>query len=150
MANIDVEMHGGPGGINPTEESIVALFAAHGDGPVHMLNLLKFREVADYPSGHEHAGSSGADAYGRYGEVAIRNVVGLGGRLVYAAVFDASVIGDPAADWDQIAIVEYPNLDAFVALAGTEGYMAATEHRTAGLAATRLIAMTPVLEDSKS
>ncbi|MCH7788945.1 MAG: DUF1330 domain-containing protein [Acidobacteria bacterium] len=150
MANTELEMSGGPGGINPTPESIAALFEAHGDGPVHMLNLLKFREVADYPSGHEHEGSSGADAYGRYGEVAIRNVMGLGGRIVYMSMFDASVIGDPAEDWDQIAIVEYPNLDAFVALAGTEGYLDATEHRTAGLAATRLIAMTPVLEDGKN
>ena len=96
MSNIEVEMHGGEGGVNPTAESIAALFAAHGDGPVHMLNLLKFREVADYPVGHEHEGSSGADAYGRYGEVALRNVGSLGGRLVLAGTFHASVIGDPS------------------------------------------------------
>lgn len=139
------DMHGGEGGVNPTPESIAALMRSHGDGPVHMINLLKFKAVADYPDGHEFAGSTGAEAYERYGRVAIANVVGLGGRLVSAGSFDASVIGDPGEDWDQIAIVEYPNTDAFLALVDTDGYLEATEHRTAGLERTRLIAMTPLI-----
>ncbi|MDH3705058.1 MAG: DUF1330 domain-containing protein [Acidimicrobiia bacterium] len=146
MDETPAELHGGEGGVNPTIESIEALRATHRDGPVHMINLLKFKDVASYPDGHEHAGSTGAEAYNRYGQVAITNVIGLGGRLVLAATFDASVIGDPAEDWDQIAIVEYPDIDAFFALAGTDGYLDATEHRTAGLERTRLIATTPVYE----
>lgn len=142
------QLHGGAGGVNPTSASLDALRAAHGDGPVQMINLLKFRAVADYPPGNDHEGSTGEEAYGRYGEVAIRNVMGLGGRLVLMSRFDASIIGDPAEDWDQIAIVEYPGLDAFFALADTDGYLEATEHRTAGLERTRLIATTAVLDAS--
>ncbi len=148
MPDMSIDLHGGAGGVNPTPESIKALFAAHGDGPVQMINLLKFKEVADYPAGHEFAGSTGEEAYARYGEVAIANVIGLGGRLVLMSTFDASVIGDPVEDWDRIAIVEYPNLDAFAALAGTEGYLEATVHRTAGLERTRLIATTAVIDAS--
>jgi uncharacterized protein (DUF1330 family) len=150
MPDISIDLHGGEGGVNPTTESMAALVAAHGDGPVHMINLLKFKDVASYPEGHEHAGSTGAEAYERYGRVAITNVAGLGGRLVLAATFDSSVIGDPAEDWDQIAIVEYPDVDAFFALAGTDGYLEATEHRSAGLERTRLIATTPVYEHGAS
>lgn len=146
MNDEPIELHGGEGGVNPTGDSIAALRAAHGEGPVQMINLLKFKPTASYPDGHEHAGSTGAEAYQRYGEVAITNVVGLGGRLVLVATFDASVIGDPSEDWDQIAIVEYPSVDAFVALGDTPGYLDATEHRTAGLERTRLIATTPVFE----
>ena len=148
MSDMSIDLAGGPGGINPTPESIAALVAGHPDGPVQMINLLKFREVADYPDGHEFEGSSGEEAYGRYGQVAITNVVGLGGRLVLASKFDASIIGDPAEDWDQIAIVEYPDIGSFLALAETEGYLEATEHRTAGLERTRLIATTAVLDAS--
>ena len=50
MSDMSIDLHGGAGGVNPTPESIKALFAAHGDGPVQMINLLKFKEVADYPA----------------------------------------------------------------------------------------------------
>ncbi|MGI9601062.1 MAG: DUF1330 domain-containing protein [Acidimicrobiales bacterium] len=149
MTNMNADLHGGAGGVNPTPESIAALIEAHGDGPVQMINLLKFRAVADYPEGHPFAGSTGAEAYNRYGEVAITNVAGLGGRLVLAGAVDGSVIGDPDDDWDQVAVVEYPDVGAFLALADTDGYIEATEHRTAGLERTRLIATTPVFEDGK-
>ena len=115
-----------------------------------MVNLLEFRAVADCPDGHEFAGSTGAEAYERYGRVAITHVIGVGGRLVLAGSFDASVIGDPSEHWDQIAIVDYPSVDAFLALAGTDGYLEATEHRTAGLKRTRLIATTPVFEHGRA
>ena len=87
MSDMHVSMHGGEGGVNPTPASIRALVATHGDGPVQMVNLLKFKDVASYPPGHEYEGSTGEEAYARYGEVAIRNVIGLGGRLVLASGF---------------------------------------------------------------
>ena len=52
--------------IDPTADQVRALRDAGPDGPVVMLNLLKFREQANYPAGSPHAPCSGAEAYRRY------------------------------------------------------------------------------------
>ena len=41
--------------IDPTADQVRALRDAGPDGPVVMLNLLKFREQANYPAGSPHA-----------------------------------------------------------------------------------------------
>ena len=52
--------------IDPTADQVRALRDAGPDGPVVMLNLLKFREQANYPAASPHAPCSGAEAYCRY------------------------------------------------------------------------------------
>ena len=52
--------------IDPTADQVRALRDAGPDGPVVMLNLLKFRKQANYPAGSPHAPCSGAEAYRRY------------------------------------------------------------------------------------
>ncbi|MEZ5137097.1 MAG: hypothetical protein R2699_19150 [Acidimicrobiales bacterium] len=39
----ELHMDGGFGGINPTIDQLVELFERGGDGPVQMINLLKFK-----------------------------------------------------------------------------------------------------------
>lgn len=63
----ELHMSGGRGGINPSEEQILALFERGGDGPVQMINLLKFKARAEYPEGSDDLGGTGAEAYQRYG-----------------------------------------------------------------------------------
>jgi uncharacterized protein (DUF1330 family) len=148
----DVQLHGGPGGVNPTPEQLEAVVAAHGDGPVQMLNLLKYRERAAYDA--DYAGDpspdcTGAEAYQRYGEVAITHVAKRGGRLVLLSAVDGVALGAAAQDeWDEIAIVEYPSLDAFVDMGQDPDYLAATVHRTAGLERSVILATTPVIDAS--
>ena len=48
--------------IDPRADQVRALRDTGPDGPVVMLNLLKFREHANYPAGSPHAPCSGADA----------------------------------------------------------------------------------------
>lgn len=142
-------MHGGLGGINPDEEQVRAV-ATGPDGPVQMLNLLKFRERADYPAdydGDEDVDVSGEEAYGRYGAIALQHVAQRGGRLVLLSRADESVIG-ALGDWDQVAIVEYPNRAAFLDMGQDPDYLAGTVHRTAGLERTAILATTPVIDAS--
>jgi len=151
---IEVHLHGGAGGINPTPEQIAAVIAAHPTGPVQMVNLLKFREQAAYPddyAGDPSPDCSGAEAYQRYGEVALQHVAKRGGRLVLLSAVDGIVLGAMAQDeWDQVAIVEYPAIDAFVDMGNDPDYLAATVHRTAGLARSAILATTPVIDASAS
>jgi uncharacterized protein (DUF1330 family) len=142
-------LHGGFGGVNPTEAQVRTL-AAGPDGPVQMLNLLKFRERAEYPAdydGDEDTDVSGEEAYGRYGAIALQHVAKRGGRLVLLSQADEEVIG-ALGDWDQVAIVEYPNRAAFLDMGQDPDYLAGTVHRTSGLERTAIIATTPVIDAS--
>ena len=116
-----------------------------------MVNLLKFRARAEYPDGHELAREpgSGAEAYARYGAVAVRKVAERGGRLVLLLRPDQGVVGS-AGDWDQIAIVEYPSRTAFLEMLADPEYQAATVHRSAGLESTVLLATTPLVDSSRA
>jgi uncharacterized protein (DUF1330 family) len=121
--------------IKPNKEQFVALAAAAktNEGTVVMLNLLKY------------ARGGGAREYGAYGDSASKMVKALGGRIIYMGRCDQVLIGDDAAnDWDAIAVVEYPNRQAFIDMVSKPDYQKASEHRDAGLERTVLIATTPV------
>lgn len=153
MTDIDIHLHGGEGGINPTPEQIEAVVAAHPNGPVQMLNLLKFRDRAQYPADYEGDPSSdcsGVEAYQRYGAVALGHVARRGGRLVLLSSVDGIVLGALAQDeWDQVAIVEYPTLDAFRNMGEDPDYLAATVHRAAALERSAILATTAVIDASQ-
>ena len=149
-----IDMHGGEGGINPTSAQLEAVAAAHPEGPIQMINLLSFRERAAYPAdydGDADTDCSGAEAYERYGVVAIDHVARRGGRLLLLSAVDGVVLGDvDQREWDQVAIVEYPNFEAFVDMGADPDYLAATVHRTAGLERSVILATTAVIDASAS
>jgi len=116
-------------------------------GPIRMINLLKFREEADYGDTADPAvsgKSTGAQAYARYGEVAMGQVQSVGGSQFYAGLADMTVIGPESESWDLVAIVEYPSRAAFLKMVSQPEYQACVYHRAAGLADTRLIMTTPL------
>ena len=78
----ELEKHG-LGGINPDADQIHDLIAADRDGPLQFVNLLCYYDQARYPKGHALDGTaiSGADAYARYGLIALEHVTRRGGRL---------------------------------------------------------------------
>jgi uncharacterized protein (DUF1330 family) len=148
----DVHMAGGEGGINPTPEQLDALVARHPSGPVQMVNLLKFRTTAAYPDeygGNESADCTGEEAYQRYGVVAMEHVAKRGGHLVLLSTVDAAVLGAvDHDDWDQVAIVEYPDVAAFLDMGSDPDYLAATVHRLAGLERSVILATSAVFDAS--
>jgi uncharacterized protein (DUF1330 family) len=130
----------GLGGINPDEGQLRALVSAAPTGPLQFVNLLAYHDSARYPEDHELAASglSGADAYGLYGAVALEHVTRRGGRLTLYNDVELVVIG--ADDrWHQIAIMEYPDADAFVDMVRDPEYTAGLVHRDAGLADTLVL-----------
>ncbi len=118
--------------IAPRPEQLTDLLERAPDGPIHMLNLLKFRERAEYPDGRDDD-VSGAEAYARYGAAVTRMIEALGGRVVWSGSPSVLVIGDGEPEWDQVAVVEYPSLEAFVSMTSSEEYQAIHVHREAGL-----------------
>lgn len=135
-----------PMGISPNADQFAELVAHPDDGPVVMLNLLKFKAVADPPTdGGGVAGESGAEAYARYGETATRLVTERGGKIIWAGTADQILIGDPDQDWDMIALVQYPSRAAFVDMVSQPEYMEAHEDRERGVERTIVVACTPLL-----
>jgi uncharacterized protein (DUF1330 family) len=125
-----------PSSIRPNREQFAALASGPDEGPVVMLNLLKFKARADGEAG------SGADAYRRYGDAAVKMVEEQGGRVLWQGRADQMLIGDPAQAWDSVVLVEYPSRKAFIEMVTKPKYEEAHEHREAGLERTNLIAMT--------
>jgi len=126
--------------ITPNREQFEQLALAPDEGPVVMLNLLKFKAAAADGSG------SGADAYRRYGKAAVEMVEERGGKVLWAGRGDQILIGDPGEDWDQIVLVEYPSRRAFIEMVTTPEYTDAHEHREQGLERTVLVACSPSLD----
>ena len=136
----------GFGGINPDEQQLRTLLLSDHGGPLQFVNLLSYRIEARYPEDHElaHAGLSGAEAYGRYGAVALDHVVRRGGLLsLYNDVLQ--VLIGRIGPWDQIAVMQYPDTHAFVDMIRDPAYQAGLVHRDAGLADTAILVSRPLL-----
>ena len=136
----------GFGGINPDESQLRALLESGADGPLQFVNLLSYFPDARYPEGHELAGAglTGAEAYGRYGAVALEHVARRGGTLVLYNDVVQVLIGQ-SGPWDQIAIMQYPGTDAFIGMIRDPEYQAGLVHRDAGLAETAILISRPLV-----
>ena len=123
--------------IRPNEDQFLALMQAPDVGPVVMLNLLKFRQVAS------NGERSGASEYEKYGDAAISMIEARGGTVLWLGRADQVLIGDAANDWDSVVLVQYPSRKAFVDMVSTPEYQEAHENRESGLERTVVIACTP-------
>ncbi|MEM7194282.1 MAG: DUF1330 domain-containing protein [Pseudomonadota bacterium] len=107
-------------------------------GPIHMLNLVRFREWAEYEDGREITGEA---AYAEYGRLSGPIFSALGGRIVWRGRPEVMLIGPENEQWDLAFIAEYPSVDSFVQMMRDPEYQSAVEHRTAGLSDSRLVRM---------
>ncbi|WP_296676538.1 DUF1330 domain-containing protein [Novosphingobium sp.] len=109
--------------------------------PIHMLNLIKFRDLADYPQGHpEHGkGLTGRQAYAIYAAGFQRLVAQDGAAMVWNAPLECVVTG-PEGEWDEAFVMGYPDSAAFLAMIKNAEYISEiVPHRTAAVADSRLI-----------
>lgn len=128
--------------VHPTAQQVQGLAETNDDGPVVMLNLLRFKDQAD---GIDQ-GISGPEAYARYGAAAEPFLSKVGGRLLMAVQPRESVIGPEAAEWDLVLLVEYPSRAKFLEMATDPDYLKIHAHREAALQDSRLIACSPLAE----
>jgi uncharacterized protein (DUF1330 family) len=129
--------------IGPTKEQIQALVDSPLETPVVMLNLLKFAERGGGGNG-ANSTESGRESYARYGERMRSMLEETGARVLFQGRADSVVIGDDADDWDAVILVEYPSRKAFLEMTSSPRYREVSKDRTAGLADSRLVAMTEV------
>jgi uncharacterized protein (DUF1330 family) len=119
--------------LHPTPELAQAFFGATDDGPIVMVNLLKFKDKAEYADGSD-ADLSGLAAYLRYGAAVVGLLIKAGGRPIYSGPVTGIIIGDVPELWDMVALAEYPSNAAMMAMVESPEYRAIEHHRLAGLA----------------
>jgi uncharacterized protein (DUF1330 family) len=96
--------------LHPSAEQISAMQALDADGPLVMLNLLRFS-----PEG-------GAEQYAQYGAAAAPFLAKAEAKINYRGSVQGTVIGPADEDWDEIILVEYPNKAAFFTMTGDPDY----------------------------
>jgi uncharacterized protein (DUF1330 family) len=128
----------------PTADRIANLMAEASDQPIVMLNLLKFRERAQYADGRA-SDLSGRDAYMLYGAKMQQLVEHEGGRMVFSGEIMSLVIGTVEEMWEVAALVEYPSSAAFARIVTSPEVAAIGVHRAAGLAGQLLIRVAPAV-----
>lgn len=112
------------------------------EGPVTMLNLLRFRKVADYshaPTLDPGEAISGQAAYQLYMKHTLPFLEEAGGEVLFNGKGGSFLIGPEAEQWDLVLLVRHQSTAAFLAFATNEGYLAIAGHRKAALSDSRLL-----------
>jgi hypothetical protein len=120
----------------------VALFTRNIEGEVVMLNLLRFREVADYSANPELAPPeqiSGRAAYQKYIDHTLPFLKASGGDLIFLGAGGKYLIGPQDEQWDLAMLVRQNSLADFMAFASNQEYLAGMGHRTAAIEDSRLL-----------
>jgi uncharacterized protein (DUF1330 family) len=126
--------------VDPTKAAFAAFREDERDGPIHMLNLVLLRSVAEYADGHR---ATGAEAYAAYGRESAAVFTRVGGRIAWRGAFEQTLIGPSDERWDHCFIAEYPSVGAFVEMLRDATYREAVKHRQAAVLDSRLIRLAP-------
>lgn len=128
--------------LDPTQEQGRDFFLGHSSGAVTMLNLLRFRDVADYSlhsSLAPEAPISGQQAYLRYMKHTMPFLEASGGELLFYGDGGRFFIGPSDEHWDAAMLVRQSSVQSFLAFASNQDYLAGIGHRVAALADSRIL-----------
>lgn len=130
----------------PTQEAGRAFVMRQIQGSIVMLNLLRFRETADYSANPELMPSepiSGKQAYQLYVEHTLPFLTKSGGEILFMGEGGNFLIGPPNERWDAILLIKQHSVHSFLAFESDQDYMKGIGHRTAALEDSRLL---PIIE----
>ncbi len=110
------------------------------DGPIWMVNLMKYRETADYADGRQTS-ISGREADDIYAPLDVLSEIGA--EVVFVADVDQQLLGDTPV-WDRVAIVKYPTRRSFIEMQGRPDFQDKHVHKEAGMASTIVSGCVPI------
>jgi uncharacterized protein (DUF1330 family) len=134
----------------PTQEAGRDFIMRQIQGSVIMLNLIRFREIADYSATPELVPTepiSGKEAYQLYIEHTLPFLTASGGEILFMGEGGSFLIGPPGERWDAVLLIRQNSVNSFLAFESNEEYMKGIGHRTAALEDSRLL---PIVENKKS
>lgn len=128
--------------LEPTQEAGREFFARRIQGPVVMLNLMRFRAIADYSASPHLAPISpitGEAAYRLYMDHTLPFLVKSGGEVLFYGSGGRYLIGPTEERWDAAMLVRQSSVESFLAFASDQSYLLGLGHRTAALEDSRLL-----------
>ncbi len=133
--------------LQPTTDQMRDFAKDDHDGPVVMINLLKFRPKAEYkPEDPEYGDDiTGEEAYNRYGKglEGLSSDPTIGLKALYGGNAYRFLIGGGSEDWDRVLVVHYPSRKHMLTMMQDPRYQQAHRHREAGLLHQDLIETRP-------
>ena len=128
--------------LEPTKEAGRTFVQRDFAGPVVMLNLLRFKDIADY-SGHPDLAPvrpiSGAEAFDRYIEHTLPLLRETGGDILFLGHGGPFLIGPGDEHWDLAMLIRQASAASFLSFADHVEYLAGLGHRTAAVTDSRLL-----------
>lgn len=128
--------------LEPTQDAGRLFVQRDFAGAVFMLNLLRFRAIADYSAYPELAAAtpiSGAEAFDRYIRHTLPYLRESGGDVLFLGSGGSFLIGPADEKWDMAMLVRQTSVASFIAFASHKSYLAGLGHRTAAVEDSRLL-----------
>lgn len=131
------------GGLGFDEDELQKLIANPTER-FYMVNLIKYRERAEYADGRE-TDLTGREANALYDPLPF--ILAMGGRIVYNSAVDQQIDGGDDVVWEDVAVVEYPCPIGFLAMVTSPEFEETRIHKDAGVETTRVMftALQPLL-----
>ena len=118
--------------VYPSEEQMKGFLEPSSEGPIYMVNLLKYKQKAEYQDGRETQ-LTGQQAYDIYANAVDDLLKEFGGGIVFSGPVSRLTIGTVEDMWDFVAIAEYPSRAVMLEMMMSEKMQEISVHRAAGL-----------------
>ena len=118
--------------VMPNDQQMAGFLEEGKDKPIYMVNLLKFKDKAEYPDKRE-TDLTGEEAYAIYGQEVRKHLEKVGGQPIFSGKVSRLMLGEVEDLWDVVAIATYPNRKAMLDMLSDPEYIKSAQHRVAGL-----------------
>ena len=119
--------------IYPNKEQIKGFMEPVSEGPICMVNLLKFKEKAEYEDGRD-TDLTGREAYALYEEGVKKLLQEIGGGIGFEGDVERLALGEVEELWDVVGLAVWPSRGAMFKVMQSPEMQAISVHRSAGLA----------------
>ena len=119
--------------VYPNKEQIKGFMEPVSEGPICMVNLLKFKDKAAYEDGRD-TDLSGREAYALYEEGVKKLLQEIGGGVGFEGDVARLALGEVEELWDVVALAVWPSRGAMFEVMQSPEMQAISVHRSAGLA----------------
>lgn len=136
----------------PTQEAGRDFVMRKIKGHVIMLNLLRFRKIADYSASPELMPDkpiSGKEAYQLYIDHTLPFLESSGGEILLMGEGGNYLIGPTNESWDLMLLIKQNSVESFLAFESNQEYMKGIGHRTAALEDSRLLPINEIINERK-
>jgi len=119
--------------VYPNKEQIKGFMEPASEEPICMVNLLKFKEKAEYEDGRD-TDLTGREAYALYEEGVKKLLQEIGGGIGFEGDVERLALGEVEELWYVVGLAVWPSRGAMFKVMQSPEMQAISVHRSAGLA----------------